>query len=89
VAVVRFAADDALTADELALIEVKSKIVTVYLAEVIARVSRGEVESISLAGGGLNSMPLTVTLKNGDTWSLEVVKTSKKQAEHVTSAFSG
>jgi hypothetical protein len=79
----------ALTADELALIEVKSKIVTVYLADVIARVSRGEVDSISIAGGGLNSMPLVVTLKSGDTWALEVVKTSKKHAEQVISAFSG
>jgi hypothetical protein len=79
----------ALTDAELALIEVKSKIVTVYLADVIERVSRGEVESISLAGGGLNSMPLMVTLKNGDTWALEVVKTSKKHAEQVISAFSG
>ena len=62
---------------------------TVYLADVIARVSRGEVESISIAGGGLNSMPLVVTLKSGDTWALEVVKTSKKHAEQVISAFSG
>jgi hypothetical protein len=79
----------ALTADELALIEVKSKIVTVYLADVVARVSRGEVESISLDGGGLNSMPLAVTLKNGGSWALEVVKTSKKHAEQVISAFTG
>jgi hypothetical protein len=34
-------------------------------------------------------MPLMVTLKNGDTWSLEAVKTSKKHAEQVISAFSG
>jgi hypothetical protein len=79
----------ALRADELALIEVKSKIVSDYLADIIARVPRGEVESISLDGGGLNSMPLAVTLKNGDTWALEVVKTSKKHAEQVIAAFSG
>jgi hypothetical protein len=79
----------ALTADELALIEVKSKIVTVYLADVITRVSRSAVESISIAGGGLNSMPLVVTLKKGDTWALEVVKTSTKHAEQVISAFNG
>jgi hypothetical protein len=71
------------TADEMALIEVKSKLVTVYLGEVITRGSRSEVASVELAGGGMNSDPLTVTFKSGERWELEVPKPSKKGAKEL------
>jgi hypothetical protein len=77
----------AVTAQEVALIEVKSKVVTVYLGEVIARVPRGEVASVELSGGGLYSPPLTVTFASGDTWQLEVPKPSKKHAQAVVDAL--
>jgi hypothetical protein len=34
-------------------------------------------------------VPLAFTPKDGDTWGREVVKTSKKHAEQVISAFNG
>jgi hypothetical protein len=77
------------TADEVALVELKSKIVTVYLNQVIARVPRGEVESVDLSGGGMNSCPLTVTFTGGDVWELEVPKPSKKYAKQVVEQLGG
>lgn len=79
----------AVTEDELALIEVKSKVVTVYLGEAIARVPRSEVAAVELGGGGLYSPPLTVTFASGDTWQLEVPKPSKKHAQAVVDALGG
>jgi hypothetical protein len=77
------------TPDEVALIELKSKIVTTYLDQVIARVPRAEVESVTLSGGGLYSPPLTVTFRNGEIWELEVPKPSKKYAKQVVEELGG
>jgi hypothetical protein len=79
----------AVTANELALVEVKSKVVTAYLDEVIARVARSEVASVELDGGGLYALPLTVTFSSGDRWELEVPKPSKKHAKEVVQALDG
>lgn len=77
------------TADELALIDVRSKVVTVYLDEIIARVPRSEVASVELGGGGIYSPPLTVTFNSGNKWELEVPKPSKKHAKEVVQALGG
>ena len=77
------------TPEEVALVELKSKIVTVYLDQVIARVRRGEVASIELDGGGAGSCPLTVTFTSGDAWELEVPKPSKKYAKRVVEQLGG
>ena len=79
----------AVTADELALIEVKSKVVGTYLDEVIVRVPRSELASVELDGGGLYALPLTVTFSGGDRWELEVPKPSKKHAKEVVQTLDG
>jgi hypothetical protein len=79
----------AVTADEVALINVKAKTVTVYLDEVIARISRSEVASVDMSGGGIYSPPLVVTFTSGDTWQLEVPRPSKKHAQKVIDALGG
>src|ERR1017187_10995224 len=79
----------AVTADELALIEVKAKVVTTYLDEVIVRVPRSELASVELDGGGLYALPLAVTFSGGDRWELEVPKPSKKHAKEVVQALDG
>ena len=77
----------AVTAEEIALIEVKSRIFTTYLASVLARVPRSEVEGVVLAKGGLYSMPLTVNFGGEDRWALEVPKPYIRDARRVTEAF--
>jgi hypothetical protein len=77
----------AVTADEIVLIDVKSRIVTTYLASVIARAPRDEVATIELEGGGLYSMPLTVRFVDGDSWALEVPKPYRRDARRVAQAF--
>lgn len=79
----------AVTPGELALIDVKSKVVTTYLGEVIARVPRSEVASVELGSGGIYSPPLIVTFSSGDTWELEVPRPSKKHAQDVMQALGG
>jgi hypothetical protein len=75
----------AVTADELALIELKQKsAVTLELREVIARIPRSEVASAELGGGHtLMSPPLTITFTNGDVWLIEVPRPNKKQAQQL------
>jgi len=75
------------TADEVALIAVKSKVFTVYLSEVITRVPRGEVASVEFGGGGMYSDPLTVTFASGANWALEVPKPSRKSAKEFVAAI--
>ena len=75
------------TAEEVALIAVKSKLLTVYLSETITRVPRSEVASVEFTGGGMYSDPLTVTFKSGDSWALEVPKPSKKSAKELAAAI--
>lgn len=76
------------TPDEVALVHLKSKVVSLVLDEVIARVPRREVTGVELEKGGLYSPPLTVTFKSGDTWALEVPKPSVKHAKAVIEELS-
>jgi hypothetical protein len=77
----------ALTADELALVKLKTGLVGTKLGEVMLRVPRADVASVEM-GGGFSSA-LTVTLREGDTWLLEVPRVSKKDAEALVAALSG
>ena len=77
----------AVTADEVVLIEVKSRIFTTYLANVLACVPRAEVRDLVLDKGGLYSMPLTVNFTGGERWALEVPKPYMRDARRVAEAF--
>jgi hypothetical protein len=77
----------AVTDDELALIRLKSGLVTVKLDEVIVRIPRSDVASAEL-GSGVAS-PLTITFGNGDSWRLEVPPPNKKHAQAVVHALGG
>jgi hypothetical protein len=80
----------AVTAEEVALIEMKLKgMVGLELHDVIVRVPRSEVASAELGGGGLFSPPLTITFTNGGTWQLEVPRPSKKHAKEVVQTLAG
>jgi hypothetical protein len=72
----------AVTGSEVALITLKSGLVTVKLDKVVARRPRGDVGSAVL-GKGLSTAPLTITLTGGETWELEVPGPSKKHAQGV------
>ena len=76
----------AVTADELALIRLKTGLVGVKLAEVIERVSRSEVASGELGGGV--SPALTVGFRDGGEWLLEVPRPFKRDAEEVVRMLS-
>lgn len=73
--------------DELALIKLKSGIVSLKLDEVIARVGRGEIESADLAKGYVPA--LTITFTSGEIWQMEVPPPNKKQARAVVDALVG
>jgi len=77
----------AVTAHELALIKLKSSLVTFELDEVIARVPRSDVASAELGRGLAPS--LTITFGNRDSWQLEVPRPQKKQAQAVVHALGG
>ena len=77
----------ALTADELALVRLKAGLVSTKLGEVLLRVPRSDVASVEM-GGGFSSA-LTVTLRDGGSWLLEVPKVSKKDAEKLVGELSG
>jgi hypothetical protein len=77
----------AVTDSELALIKLKSGLVTVKLDEVIVRIPRSEVVSAEL-GSGLVT-PLTLMFGNGDSWRLEVPPPNKKHAEAVVHVLGG
>lgn len=72
----------AVTGDEVALIKLKSGLVSQKLTEVVARVPRNQVASAELGSGQL-APELTVSFRDGDTWLLEVPRISKKDAEDV------
>jgi hypothetical protein len=77
----------AVTQDELALIKLKSSLVTFTLDEVIVRIPRSDVASAELGRGIASS--LTITFGNGDSWQLEVPRPSKKHAQAVVHALGG
>jgi hypothetical protein len=77
----------AVTESELALIKLKSGMVSVRLDEVITRVARSEVASAALGGGV--SPSLTIGFSDGGSWQLEVPRPSKKQGQAVVDALAG
>jgi hypothetical protein len=77
----------AVTANELALIRMKSGLVTMKLDEVLVRLPRSDVRGVEL-GKGVSTAPLVVTLAHGETWQLEVPAPSKKHAQAVVDALS-
>jgi hypothetical protein len=77
----------AVTEGELALVELKSGMVTVHLGEVITRVPRSEVASAELGGGV--SPALTITFGGHGDWQLEVPRPSKKHAQEVVDTLGG
>ena len=77
----------AVTGDEVALIKLKSGLVSQKLTEVVARVPRSQVASAELGSGQL-APELTVSFRDGDTWLLEVPRISKKDAEDVVRMLS-
>jgi hypothetical protein len=76
----------ALTNRELALIKLRSGLVTLKFDEVLARVSRNEVTAAEL-GGGVSAVALTITFANGAAWAVEVPRPSKKHAEELVRAL--
>ena len=78
----------AVTANELALIKLKSGIVSLKLDEVVARVPRSDVASAEL-GSGTSTVSLTISFAGGETWQLEVPRPSKKHAQEVVHALGG
>lgn len=76
----------AVSTNELALIKLKSGLVTLKLDEVVVRLPRSEVRGAEL-GKGVSTAPLTITLANGDTWQLEVPGPSKKHAQATVDAL--
>jgi hypothetical protein len=77
----------AVTASELALIKLKSGLMTSKLDEVIARVPRSDVASAELGSGMVT--PLTIKFGDGDRWQLEVPPPNKKHAQDVVHALGG
>jgi hypothetical protein len=77
----------AVTEDELALIKLKSGLVTFKLDEVIERVQRSDVASVQL-GKGLASS-LMITFSSRDAWQLEVPRPAKKDAQAVVRVLGG
>ena len=77
----------AVTADEVALVRLKAGLVSTKLDEVLLRVPRADVASAEM-GPGL-SPSLTIELRDGGQWLLEVPRVSKKDAEEVVSALGG
>jgi len=81
----------AVTADELALVELNLKgQVGLELKDVIVRVPRSEFASAELGGAAnIFSPPLTINFKRGERWELEVPRPSRKQAKRVVDALAG
>lgn len=79
----------AVTADELALIELKQKgMAGLELAEVLVRIPRSEIASAELGGGQtMFSPPVTITLAGGDRWELEVPRPSKQAAKELVAVL--
>jgi hypothetical protein len=77
----------ALTADELALVDIEVKR-GLKLADVLARVPRSEVTSVVLGKAPpMISKPLTITLVNGDQWIFEVPALGKGGVSDIVEAF--
>jgi hypothetical protein len=76
----------AVSSSDLALIKLKSGLVSVKLDEVVVRLPRGDVRSAELAEDASRA-PLTVTLAGGETWQLEVPRAFKKDAQAVVEAL--
>jgi hypothetical protein len=77
----------AVTADDVAMIKLKSGMVTLKLDEVLARVPRADVVNAELGGGVAPG--LTIGFRNGESWKVEVTRPSKKLAEALGGALVG
>lgn len=76
-----------MTDRELALIRLRSGLVTVKLDEVLVRTPLSDVTSAELGSGV--AAPLTIKFGNGDSWQLEVPAPNKKHAQAVVHALGG
>ncbi len=76
-----------LTDRELALITLRSGIVSVKLDEIVTRVPRAEVKSAELGNGP--ACPLTISFTNGGTWQVEVPRPSKRYAVALVRELAG
>jgi hypothetical protein len=74
----------ALTADDLVLVGVDAS-VRVKLTEPLVTVSRGQVAAaeIGKAGVMLGSLPLRITLANGDQWVFEVPRVVRRKGKQL------
>jgi hypothetical protein len=75
----------AVTDDELALITLKSGLVTVKIDEVVVRIPRSDVASAELGSGVVT--PITIGFADGGSWQLEVPPPNKKHAQAVVHAL--
>ena len=78
----------AVTDDELALIKLKSGLVSMKLDEVLARVPRSHVSGVEL-GTGVTTIPLTISFENAEVWQLEVPRVAKKDSEELVRILRG
>jgi hypothetical protein len=78
----------ALTDDELALVKLKTGLVSMKLDEVLTRCPRSEISDVEL-GTGVATIPLTISFDNADVWQLEVPRVAKKDAEELVRVLSG
>jgi hypothetical protein len=74
----------ALTADDLVLVGVNAS-VRVKLTEPLVTISRTQIASaeIGKAGVMLGSLPLRITLTNGDEWVFEVPRIVRRKGKHL------
>jgi hypothetical protein len=77
----------AVTDDELAVVKLKSGLVSMKLDEVLVRLPRSEIANVEL-GSGHTTLPLTISFQNDDVWELEVPRIAKKDAEEVVRVLS-
>jgi hypothetical protein len=78
----------AVTGTELALVKLKtSNGVTMKAGEVIARMPRGDLNTVEYHRGYV--CPLTIVFRNGDTWRLEVPALNSRHGAAVVYALNG
>jgi hypothetical protein len=79
----------AVTADEVALVELKGS-VTLKLKDVIARVPRSEVVGAEVGGASIMiSPPLKIQFTGGGSWEFEVPRPSRNDALAVADVLDG
>ena len=76
------------TDDELALVRLKSGLVSMKLDEVLTRAPRSEISEIEL-GEGRTTIPLTISFQSAEVWQLEIPRIAKKDGEEVVRVLTG